>query len=68
MNKTYQPIQEEPVTAAEPVAVYGVRSTFAAPKKNVTSSEGLMASTVSIDEYFDELIDLVRKDYANLWS
>ena len=25
-----------------------------------------MASTMSVDEYFDELIDKVREDYANL--
>ncbi len=24
-----------------------------------------MASTMSVDEYFDELIDKVREDYAN---
>ena len=26
----------------------------------------VMATTVSVDEYFDELISLVHKDYANL--
>ncbi len=26
----------------------------------------IMASTMSVDEYFDELIDKVREDYANL--
>ena len=25
-----------------------------------------MASTMSVDEYFDELIDKVREDYANV--
>ena len=28
--------------------------------------ERVIASTVSVDEYFDELIDKVRQDYANL--
>ena len=28
--------------------------------------ELIMASTMSVDEYFDELIDKVREDYANL--
>ena len=34
---------------------------------NVTSTRNrIMASTMSVDEYFDELIDKVREDYANL--
>ena len=33
---------------------------------NATSTRNrIMASTMSVDEYFDELIDKVRKDYAN---
>ena len=33
---------------------------------NVTSTRNrIMASTMSVDEYFDELIDKVREDYAN---
>ena len=28
--------------------------------------EQVMSSTVSVDEYFDELISQVRKDYASL--
>ena len=53
-------------TAGQPVTAYGVRSTHATPKKVVSTSERVMASTVSVDEYFDELINLVRKDYADL--
>ena len=66
MSKTYQNIKEEPVMVAEPVAAYSVRSTYEAPKKVVSTRERVMASTVSVDEYFDELINLVRKDYADL--
>ena len=34
---------------------------------NATSNRNrIMASTMSVDEYFDELIDKVREDYANL--
>lgn len=34
---------------------------------NATSTRNrIMASTMSVDEYFDELIDMVREDYANL--
>ena len=36
------------------------------PAKKVSTTERVMASTMSVDEYFDELIDKVREDYANL--
>ena len=31
-----------------------------------STRERIMANTMSVDEYFDELIDQVREDYANL--
>ena len=34
--------------------------------KGSSTRERIMASTMSVDEYFDELIDQVREDYANL--
>ena len=34
--------------------------------KGQSTHERIMASTMSVDEYFDELIDQVREDYANL--
>ena len=34
--------------------------------KGQSSRERIMASTMSVDEYFDELIDQVHEDYANL--
>lgn len=34
--------------------------------KGQSTWERMMASTMSVDEYFDELIDQVREDYANL--
>ena len=34
--------------------------------KDSSTRERIMASTMSVDEYFDELIDQVREDYANL--
>ena len=33
--------------------------------KTVSVKERVMASTVSVDEYFDELISRVHQDYAN---
>ena len=34
--------------------------------KGLSTRERIMSSTMSVDEYFDELTDLVREDYANL--
>ena len=34
--------------------------------KGQSTRERIMASTMSVDEYFDELTDQVREDYANL--
>ena len=39
------------------------------PKRNINATSTrnrIMTSTMSVDEYFDELIDKVREDYANL--
>lgn len=33
------------------------------PTKSVSTSERVMASTMSVDEYFDELISRVHEDY-----
>ena len=50
----------------QPVATYGEHSTHTPKNKAVSIRERIMSSTVSVDEYFDELIDQVREDYANL--
>ena len=34
--------------------------------KGQSTRERIMSSTISVDEYFDELIDQVREDYADL--
>lgn len=52
--------------AIKPSAPQSVHSDYLSPSKNVSTRERVMASTVSVDEYFDELISQVRKDYANL--
>ena len=50
------PVKEEkPQVLEEPAAAYGI-----------SARERVMASTVSVDEYFDELIEKVRQDYANI--
>lgn len=55
MAKRYLSNEDKPHVLEEPVAAYGI-----------SARERVIASTVSVDEYFDELIDKVRQDYANL--
>ena len=47
--------EEKPQVLEEPAVSYGI-----------SACERVIASTVSVDEFFDELIDKVRQDYANL--
>ena len=55
MAKRY-PIKEDKLQALEePAVAYGI-----------STRDHVMANTMSVDEYFDELIDRVRQDYANL--
>ena len=55
MAKRYPVKEEKPQLLEESAVAYGV-----------STPERVMASTVSVDEYFDELIEKVRQDYANL--
>ena len=67
MKKKYCDIEAEPVVAAEAVASYTANSYHAtATPKKASTRERIMDSTVSVDEYFDELISHVHKDYASL--
>ena len=52
--------------ASEPVVAYAAQSTSRVQMKATTSKEDILANTMSVDAYFDELISLVHKDYANL--
>ena len=36
------------------------------PTKSVSTTERVMASTMSVDECFDELVSQVHEDYAEL--
>ena len=36
------------------------------PTKSVSTTEHVLATTMSVDEYFDELISQVHEDYAAL--
>ena len=50
----------------EPISSHSSCKNSHAPSKDKSTRERVMASTMSVDEYFDELIDKVREDYANL--
>ena len=51
---------------SEPVMAYGSQTNVSTLKQQPSSREKIMASTVSVDEYFDQLISLVRKDYESI--
>ena len=55
MAKRYPITEENPHVLEEPAVAYGI-----------SARERVMADTVSVDEYFDELIEKVRQDYADL--
>ena len=48
----------------EPMAAYDVP--VSSERVGFQRSERLLSDTVSVDEYFDELIELVRRDYGIL--
>ena len=52
--------------ASEPACTYNNQVSRHTSVNKTTAKEQVMSSTVSVDEYFDELISLVHKDYANL--
>lgn len=56
MAKRYPKTEVEPQLLEEPAVAYG----------GVSTRERVIAGTVSVDEYFDDLIEKVRQDYANL--
>jgi hypothetical protein len=64
MKKTYQDIQGESSMVSEPLAAYDVL--VSSERVGFLNSERLLSDTVSVDEYFDELIALVRRDYGIL--
>lgn len=66
MSKKYCEIENEPLKVAEPSAIYAAHSNCQTTSKGVSHRKSVMASTVSVDEYFDKLIAQVHEDYANL--
>ena len=71
MAKKYNDFKTELTMAAEPMtspieSQTALHGNLQAPSNGVSAKERIMASTMSVDAYFDELISLVHEDYANL--
>lgn len=66
MSKTYSETKNESTMAAEPVVAYATQNASHVQMNATTNKEDILAKTMSVDAYFDELISLVHKDYANL--
>ena len=60
MGKKYSKVSEKQRALEDPAAVCVASDSLHA----LAEDEGVLESTMSVDEYFDELIDQVRKDYA----
>ena len=52
------------ITTATPKT--SVDKSYQPHTKDLSTREKIMTSTMSVDEYFDKLIDQVRADYANV--
>ena len=65
MSKNYQPVETDTPTVSEPMHTYNVHN-YRVPEKMLSEREHIIADTMSVDEYFDKLINLVQSDYANL--
>ena len=66
MSKNYQPVEAETTMVSEPTHTYNAHTSYRVPEKVLFEREHIMADTMSVDEYFDKLINLVQSDYANL--
>jgi hypothetical protein len=70
MAKKYQDIENKPMMAAEPTPIQansgGIPCGSNHPSESKSTRKRVMASTMSVDDYFDELLSLVHQDYAKL--
>ncbi|MBP5497552.1 MAG: hypothetical protein J6X98_10355 [Bacteroidales bacterium] len=63
MKKEYQKRQKKPHKVEEPKSPYGVKNNSESPSLQSSHKAKIMENTVSVDEFFDDLISLVRSDY-----
>ena len=65
MKKTKR-TKKEQIKVEEPVSPYTVNDHFLLSDRPFSVEENIQDRTLSVDEYFDELVSLVHADYANL--
>ena len=67
MKKTYQHNEKESIpSVAESITPYGTSRHPRVQGDDSSNKDKIMKETMSVDDYFDELISLVHEDYANL--
>ena len=66
MTKRYPKIEEKPQELEDPAVAYGKGLNYSVLGTGTSIRDGVMGGTMSVDEYFDELIKRVRQDYANV--
>ena len=66
MEKSYPTMEEQPEMLADQAVTYGRQISQTTPLAGISAEEAVLSSTMSVDEYFDELIEKVRHDYAAL--
>lgn len=67
MKKTYQHNEKESIpSVAESITPYGTSRHPRVQGDDSSAKEKIIKDTMSVDDYFDELISLVHEDYANL--
>lgn len=66
MKKEHQKRQKEPLKVEEPKLPYGVKNNSESPSLLSARKARIMENTVSVDEFFDDLISLVRSDYESI--
>jgi hypothetical protein len=64
MSKSYQHNEDEIINVSEPVVAYSTRKERPLSSVHDSVHKRVMDTTVSVDEYFDELISQVREDYV----
>lgn len=66
MKKEYHKKQKETLKVEEPKLPYGVKNNSESPSLQSSRKAKIMENTVSVDEFFDDLISLVRSDYESI--
>ena len=66
MKKEYHKKQKEPLKVEEPRSSYGVKNNSESSSLQSSKKARIIENTMSVDEFFDDLISLVRSDYESI--